>query len=233
MKKVKNKNNNENLGKWVLPTRWKDVTLGQFAELEKLYNGSASEGAIDQIDIISILSGKDRDEVMNLPLEFMETMMVHLVFLETQPEIGDATDRVEIDGETYIINYKEKLKFGEYVDFDQLMKSNPNDYPSMFAIICRKEDEAYDSEYISSEFQKRVEMFARQPVTKMLPLIAFFLRRYQILEQCFQASLGIKEAINLTLDNIQTFATSGVGTGLRSYLLTRKFKKLRKLIECI
>lgn len=230
---MKKKKNKEDMGKWVLPTRWSEVTLGQFAELEKLYNGSASEGYIDPVDIVSIMSNHSRDEVMDLPLEFMETMMVHLVFLETQPEIEGATDRVEIDGETYIINYKEKLKFGEYVDFDQLMKSNPNDYPSMFAIICRKENEAYDSEYISSEFQKRVEMFSRQPVTKMLPLIAFFLRRYQILEQSSQASLGIKEAINLTLDNIQTFVQSGVGTGLRSYLVTKKLKKLRKLIKCI
>lgn len=233
MKKVKSNKEKKDMGKWVLPTRWSEVTLGQFAELEKLYKGAASEGYIDNIDIISILSGKDRDEVMNLPLEFMETMMVHLVFLETQPEIEGATDRVEIDGETYIINYKEKLKFGEYVDFDQLMKSNPNDYPSMFAIICRKEDEAYDSEYVANEFQKRVEMFSRQPVTKMLPLIAFFLRRYQILEQSFQASLAIKEAINLTLDNIQTFATSGHGRGLYSFLVRKKFGKLKKLINSI
>jgi hypothetical protein len=232
MKKKKNNKDKEDMGKWSLPTRWSEVTLGQFAELEKLYNGDASKG-VDTVDLIAVMSSRTRDEVMTLPLEFMETMMVHLVFLETQPEIEGATDRVEIDGETYIINYKEKLKFGEYVDFDQLMKSNPNDYPSMFAIICRKEGEAYDSEYISSEFQKRVEMFSRQPVTKMLPLIAFFLRRYQILEQCSQASLGIKEAINLTLDNIQTFVQSGVGTGLRSYLLTRKLKKLRKYLKCI
>ena len=228
----KKKNNKEDMGKWSLPTRWSEVTLGQFAELEKLYNGDASKG-VDTVDLIAVMSSRTKDEVMTLPLEFMETMMVHLVFLETQPEIEGATDRVEIDGETYIINYKEKLKFGEYVDFDQLMKSNPNDYPSMFAIICRKEDEAYDSEYVANEFQKRVEMFSRQPVTKMLPLIAFFLRRYQILEQCSAASLGIKEAINLTLDNIQTFVQSGVGTGLRSYLVTRKLKKLRKLIKCI
>lgn len=228
----KKKNNKEDMGKWSLPTRWSEVTLKQFAELEKLYNGDASKG-VDSVDIVAIMSNHSRDEVMNLPLEFMETMMVHLVFLETQPEIEGATDRVEIDGETYIINYKEKLKFGEYVDFDQLVKSNPNDYPSMFAIICRKEDEAYDSEYVANEFQKRVEMFSRQPVTKMLPLIAFFLRRYQILEQCSQASLGIKEAINLTLDNIQTFVQSGVGKGLRSYLVTKKLKKLRKLIKCI
>lgn len=233
MKKKKNNKDKEDMGKWSLPTRWSEVTLGQFARLEKLYKGAASEGYIDNIDIISILSGRERDDVMALPLEFISTMQTHLVFLELEPEIEGATDRVEIDGETYIINYKEKLKFGEYVDFDQLVKSNPNDYPSMFAIICRKEDEAYDSEYVANEFQKRVEMFSRQPVTKMLPLIAFFLRRYQILEQCSQASLGIKEAINLTLDNIQTFVQSGVGKGLRSYLVTKKLKKLRKLIKCI
>lgn len=233
MKKVKNKNNNENMGEWVLPTRWSEVTLGQFARLEKLYKGAASEGAIDQIDIISILSGKDRDEVMNLPLEFMETMMVHLVFLELEPEIEKPVDRVEIDGETYIVNFKEKLKFGEYVDFDSLVKSNPCDYPSMLAILCRKEGEAYDSDYIANEFQKRVDMFAGQPVTKILPLIAFFLRRYQILEDCSQVSLATKEAINYTLDSIQTSVENGRGRGLYSFLVRKKFGKLKKLINSI
>lgn len=225
-------NKDFDLGKWVLPTRWDEVTLGQFAELEKLYKGEASKG-VDAVDLISIMSGRTKDEVMGLPVDFMETMAIHLVFLETQPEIEKPIDRVEIDGETYIINVKEKLKFGEYVDFDQLVKNDPCDYPSMLAILCRKEGEAYDSDFIANEFQKRVDMFASQPVTKILPLIAFFLELSTTYMGLFQNYSTVKEALSQEVQNLENSVVHTLGRGFRSYLLMKKLKKLKKLIKCI
>lgn len=230
--KKKKENSNIDLGKWSLPTRWDEVTLGQFAELEKLYKGEASKG-VDAVDLISIMSGRTKDEVMELPVDFMETMAIHLVFLETQPEIEKPLNSIEIDGETYIINVKEKLKFGEYVDFDQLVKSDPCDYPSMLAILCRKEGEAYDSDFIANEFQKRVDMFAGQPITKILPLIAFFLElstTYMGLSSNYSMT---KEALNQEVQNLENSAKLMGGKGLRMYLLMKKFKKLKKLINRI
>lgn len=230
--KKKKENSNIDLGKWSLPTRWDEVTLGQFAELEKLYKGEASKG-VDAVDLISIMSGRTKDEVMELPVDFMETMAIHLVFLETQPEIEKPLNSIEIDGETYIINVKEKLKFGEYVDFDQLVKSDPCDYPSMLAILCRKDGEAYDSDFIANEFQKRVDMFAKQPITKILPLIAFFLElstTYMGLSSNYSMT---KEALNQEVQNLENSVVHTLGRGFRSYLLMKKLKKLKKLIKCI
>lgn len=225
-------NKDFDLGKWVLPTRWDEVTLGQFAELEKLYKGEASKG-VDAVDLISIMSGRTKDEVMALPVDFMETMTIHLVFLETQPEIEKPLNSIEIDGETYIINVKEKLKFGEYVDFDQLVKSDPCDYPSMLAILCRKEGEAYDSDFIANEFQKRVDMFAKQPITKILPLIAFFLELSTTYMGLLSNYSMTKEALNQEVQNLENSAKLMGGKGLRMYLLMKKFKKLKKLINRI
>lgn len=231
MKKEK-ENNNIDLGKWSLPTRWDEVTLGQFADLERLYKGEASKG-VDAVDLISIMSGRTKDEVMALPLDFMETMSIHLVFLETQPEIEKPINSIEIDGDTYIINVKEKLKFGEYVDFDQLIKSDPCDYPSMLAILCRKEGEAYDSDFIANEFQKRVDMFASQPVTKILPLIAFFLELSTTYMGLSSNYSMVKEALNQEVQNLENSVMHTLGRGFRSYLLGRKLKKLKKYLKCI
>lgn len=230
--KKKKENSNIDLGKWSLPTRWDEVTLGQFAELEKLYKGEASKG-VDAVDLISIMSGRTKDEVMELPVDFMETMAIHLVFLETQPEIEKPLNSIEIDGETYIINVKEKLKFGEYVDFDQLVKSDPCDYPSMLAILCRKDGEAYDSDFIANEFQKRVDMFAKQPITKILPLIAFFLELSTTYMGLLSNYSMTKEALNQEVQNLENSAKLMGGKGLRMYLLMKKFKKLKKLINRI
>ena len=225
-------NKDFDLGKWVLPTRWDEVTLGQFADLERMYKGEASNG-VDIIDLISIMSGRSKDEVMALPVDFIDTMSVHLVFLETNPSMDKPSNSIEIDGERYIINVKEKLKFGEYVDFDQLVKNDPCDYPSMLAILCRKDGEAYDSDFIANEFQKRVDMFASQPVTKILPLIAFFLEWSMNCTGLFQNYSTVKEALSQEVQNLEDSARLILGKGLRMSLLTRRFKKLKKLIKCI
>lgn len=229
----KKKNNKEDMGKWVLPTRWSEVTLGQFARLEKLYKGAASEGAIDQIDIISILSGRERDEVMALPLEFISTMNTHLVFLELEPEIGGASNVIEHEGELYYVNYKEDLTFGEYIDADTVLKNDPTNYPAILAVICRKEGELYDSDFVANVYPERVKMFEQMSVLKVLPVVSFFLNRWALLDRCSHAYSQIKEAINLTVSNLQTSATSGLGKGLRTYLLTRKFRKLQKLLDSV
>ena len=233
MKKVKSNKEKKDMGKWVLPTRWSEVTLGQFARLEKLYNGSASEGYIDNIDIISILSGRERDDVMALPLEFISTMQTHLVFLELEPEVGGASNVIEYEGEIYQVNYKEDLTFGEYVDFDKILKSDPTNYPALMAIICRKEGEAYDSDFQANVYPERVKMFENMSVLKVLPVVSFFLQRYILLEKIFQASLEIKQGANYILENIQNSVVSGAGKGLRSYLVGRKLKKLRRLINSV
>lgn len=230
--KKKKENNNIDLGKWSLPTRWDEVTLGQFADLERLYKGEASKG-VDAVDLIAIMSSRTKDEVMALPVDFMETMSIHLVFLETQPEIEKPINSIEIDGDTYIINVKEKLKFGEYVDFDQLIKSDPCDYPSMLAILCRKEGEAYDSDFIANEFQKRVDMFAKQPVTKILPLIAFFLELSTTYMGLSSNYLMVKEALNQEVQNLENSVMHMGGKGLSTYLLGKKLKKLKKYINRI
>jgi hypothetical protein len=233
MKKKKNNKDKEDMGKWSLPTRWSEVTLGQFARLEKLYKGAASEGYIDNIDIISILSGRERDDVMALPLEFISTMQTHLVFLELEPEVGGASNVIEYEGEIYQVNYKEDLTFGEYIDADTILKKDPTNYPAILAIICRKEGEAYDSDFVANVYPKRVEMFDQMSVLKVLPVVSFFLSRWALLERCSHVYSAIKEAASLTVSNLQTSATSGLGKGLRSYLLTRKFKKLQKLLDSV
>lgn len=233
MKKVKNKNNNENMGEWVLPTRWSEVTLGQFARLEKLYKGAASEGAIDSTDIISILSNRERDEVMALPLEFVSTMQTHLVFLELEPEISGPSNAIEHEGEVYVVNYKEDLTFGEYIDADTILKKDPTNYPAILAVICRKEGELYDSDYVANVYPERVKMFEQMSVLKVLPVVSFFLNRWELFEKCSHAYSQIKEAINLTVNSLQSSATAGLGKGLRTYLLTRKFRKLQKLLDSV
>ena len=48
----------------------------------------------------------------------------------------------------------EKLKTGEFVAIDTILKSDPHDYISIFAVLCRKDGEIYDSKFEAEEFDK-------------------------------------------------------------------------------
>ena len=66
-----------NFGKVQLPTKWEDITLEQFQELMRIYN----EEDRDILDIVSLFSKKDKKELRQMPAEFVETMIVHLQFM--------------------------------------------------------------------------------------------------------------------------------------------------------
>jgi hypothetical protein len=124
----------------------------------------------------------------------------------------------------------EKLKLGEYVAVDTVLKSDSSDYASILAILCRKEGEIYDSRFEAEEFEKRKEMFEKQPVTKILPIIGFFLNLFIVSERHSQLYSLVEEGINLiqqTIDNSQKIGAS------KRLSLNWRMRKLRKSLKSI
>ena len=143
----------------------------------------------------------------------------------------------------------ESLKVKEYDSADMVLRNNPYDYPSLLAILCReckgkKTDhitgqtylinEDYDTEFANHIFDARREMFANMPMTKVMPLIRFFLLKGLESNSHFQNSLKtialqLKEAVQNMLDSIES---KGLGKWL--YLPQMiKLKKYKKSINCI
>lgn len=230
-KKKRKADDRDDFGSWTVPTRWEQITLGQLSDIERLYDGEAAD-RVDTVALLSALCNRTQDEVMALPLEFVGTMMTHLVFLATEPEYEPAAS-IEVDGETYSISVKEKLRFGEYVDFDNLMKSDRCDYPSMLAILARKPGEKYDSDFIANVFPSRVEMFRNLPVTRALPLVGFFLRWCATLYQLSQSCSTAKEALVREVERTENSVETGGGPKWLSTLVTRKLRKLKALTSSI
>ena len=226
---MKNNDIIKDFGKWNVPAKWDDVTLKVYQEIEKYYKGK-EERQFDVRDVLHILTNKSEDEINELPAEFLDTILTHLIFLVTTPEVGEPTNKIEIDGEEYKINIMEKLKLGEYVAVDNVLKSDSSDYASILAILCRKEGEIYDSRFEAEEFEKRKAMFEKQPVTKILPIIGFFLNLYILSEKHSQLYSMVEEGINLTQQNIDSLEKIGVSKRLS---LNWQMKKLRKSLKSI
>lgn len=220
---------NENVidfGKWAVPTKWDDVTLEMFQKIEKYY--SDKDKNFDVREVLDIFTNKSRDEINQLPINFTDKLLNELSFLKEQPKYGDASPKIEIDGEEYSINVMEKLKTGEYVAIDTILKSDPHDYISILAVLCRKQGELYDSKFEAEVFEERQKLFAKQPVTKIMPLISFFLSLYIVRMTHSQLYSEVEEGLNLIQQNIDNSENLGV---FKRRSLNSQMKKLRKLLK--
>ena len=220
---------NENVidfGSWTVPTSWDEITLKQFQEIEKYY--SDKDKKFDVREVLDIFTDHTRDEIDQLPINFTDKLLNELSFLKEQPKYGDASASIEIDGEKYSINVMEKLKTGEYVAIDTILKSDPHDYISILAVLCRKNGEIYDSKFEAELFEERQKLFAKQPIMKIMPLISFFLNLYILRMTHSQLYSEVEEGLNLIQQNIDNSENLGV---FKRHSLNSQMKKLRKLLK--
>lgn len=220
---------NENVidfGKWTVPTKWEDVTLEMFQKIEKYYSGKDKD--FDVREVLDIFTDHTREEIDQLPINFTDKLLNELSFLKEEPKYGDASPKIEIDGEEYCINVMEKLKTGEYVAIDTILKSDPHDYISILAVLCRKNGEIYDSKFEAEVFEERQKLFAKQPVLKIMPLVSFFLSLFVVRMTHSQLYSEVEEGLNLIQQNIDNSENLGV---FKRRSLNSQVKKLRKLLK--
>lgn len=220
---------NENVidfGKWTVPTSWDEITLKQFQEIEKYYSDKDKD--FDIREVLHIFTNKTEDEINALPITFTNELMNKLMFLKDKPKEVEPKAFVEIDGEKYGINVMEKLKTGEFVAIDTILKNDTHDYISIFAVLCRKDGEIFDSKFEAEEFDKRVELMGKQPAIKMLPLIAFFFNLYIVRKTHSLLYSEVEEGLNLIQQSIDNSENLGV---FKRRSLNSQMKKLRKLLK--
>lgn len=228
---MKKEKDNEiiDLGSWNVPSSWDEITLKQFEEIEQYYEDK--EENFDVRDVIHIFCNKTRDEINNLPLEVLQTIMQKTIFLQKPFETKQPSNKVEINGETYSVNFQNKLRVGEYIAADTLIKSNPHNYSGILAILCRKDDELYDSQFENEVLEDRIKLWEEQPITKVMPIVSFFLHVYGTSLMLTQSSSKVEEAINLTRKDIETLHKNGEISKRSMKSAMKKLKKLEKSIN--
>lgn len=216
--------NSTYFGKWDVPTSWDDVTLAQLIEIDR-------ERATEQpslTKVVAILCGKPVEAVEQLPVEFVESILSRMGFIKEQPDVKPSCSIV-VDGETYSVDVREKLKFGEWVAFNAIQQSEPDNVAKILAVVCRKDGEVYDSQFENEVFESRVRMFESVPCVDALNVVAFFLMLWRISDSSSLQSL--KEAAISYIAMITGGSTSD-GDGSASLTGWQK-RKLRKLSDYI
>ena len=218
-------------GKITVPTKWEEVTLKQFTELLIIYDKENK----DILDIISMFTGRSKDELRKYPMDFINEILVHLQFMNTPLNIKPS-NWVEIDGKKYSVNYMEKLKFGEFVDVETIIKDNKYNYPAILGILCRMEGEVYDDDFIAEKLNDRVKMFEELDMPSAMRLINFFLKLSLRSIAYTQKSLAIqqgKEQAELLAQSIRDSLKDGDLKKLDMIYAKTELRKLEKSLKSI
>lgn len=230
-KKKKEQETVIDFGSYTLPTKWEEVTLKQFQEIIKM---TKEKEQIDIIDLISIMSNKTKEEVRLLPSEFLDSILARLLFLNKTPEC-ESKNYIIINDEKYQINVLEKLTVGEYVDVNTAIQADGQNYASFLAIMCRKEKEVYDDDFIANKLDERITMYENVSVVEALSTVNFFMALWQTSETLSQASLqeGIENA-NQLVEQCESLLNAGRGKGyfsIRGIMTRFKLRKFKKVIS--
>ena len=197
-------------------------------------------------DILRIFTNFDISKYDILPVELYEAIMSNFSFLVEDMPVMKPSKELFFNNVHFVINDMESLKVKEYEDADMVMRNNQYDYPSLLAILCReckgkKTDhvtgitylinEDYNTEFANHIFDARREMFAKMPMTKVMPLISFFLLKGLESNSHFQNSIQtlahqLKEAVENMLDSIKSM-------GSRKWLYLPQMIKLKKYKKSI
>ena len=216
------------LGVWNVPSSWDEVTLKQYQEIERYYEGK--EENFDVRKVLHILCNKTEDEINMLPIDFLEKIMVSLSFLQEPIKEEKSRNWIEINGERYTVHTENQLKTGEYIAADTALKGDKHNYAGLLAILCRKDGELYDSKFENEVLEDRIKMWEGVPVTEILPLIGFFFELYITLQMPTLLSSKAMEAIDLTRKDIETLHQNGE---ISKRYMKSQMKKLRKLEKSI
>ena len=217
------------LGVWNVPSSWDEVTLKQYQEIERYYEGK--DKGFDIREVLHILTNHTEDEINMLPLDFLEQIMGSLSFLQEPIKEEKSRNWIEINGERYTVHTENQLKTGEYIAADTALKGDKHNYAGILAILCRKEGELYDSKFEAEVLEGRIKLFEKQPITKILCIIGFFLQLSVISMTPTLLSSKIREAIDLTRKDIETSVKNGELSKRSMKSLEKKLRKLEKSIN--
>lgn len=197
-------------------------------------------------DLLRIFTNFDMDKYDILPVELYNSIMSNFSFvLEDMPQ-WKPSNHLSYNGMEFVINTMEALKVREYEDAEMILRNNMYDYPSLLAVLCRKVtgtktdnvtglswevNEVYDSEFANKIFDARREMFAKMPITKVMPVITFFLLKGLECNNLSQNSITtlaqqLDEVVGNMLDSINSM-------GLRKWLYLPQMIKLKKYKKSI
>ena len=192
---------------------YNDLTLGTFLEADAILRTEAEE--IDkQVDLIALLSGMTRSDVLALPLEDYAALANKTAFMREECPPATAPDRV-IVGELVLNPVRDftKINTAQYIDFQTFSKGLPQTLPELLSVLLVPSTaRAYNEGYDAASVQDAVRSL---PLPVALGLVGFFFAR---LSDSIAASLTSLEKMTKSLPRGKAMRVVKMAEDMRSRL---------------
>lgn len=205
-----------------VPENWGDITLGFY---ETFYT-EKPQTARDRVAYVAKVCNTDVDILREWPAEVFNIIIDHIGFL-FKDNPAQSSPKIIIDKVKYVVSVEEELTLGEWVDIDEVQKRGENTLSNTLAIVCRPAGEKYNHK----NNEVRAVMFAAQPVSKVLEVLAFFLSCKRVYEQRTAAYTKLVQSVALLPRSIKPFLKRGGGIKLSTIWLTVKYYSMILLLH--
>jgi hypothetical protein len=163
----------------------------------------------ERVSFVAKICKVDADLLLGLPAEVFNRIVGFIDFL-FNGNLAPPSPAIEVGGVNYIVPIEEELSLGAWVDADVVQKNGENVLSNILAIVCRPAGETYDCK----NNEARRAMFAALPVSKVLGVLAFFLRCKTALDQRTAAYTKLAMTHDRLPRNIKPFLSYGDGIKL-------------------
>ena len=193
---------------------YNELSVGKYLRVLELCEDKSLDNVERQVAILSVLSGKTEDEILNLLLpEYME-MSGKLKFLEKSPDLPESL--VPVDD-------MRKMTAAQYIDFQTFAAQDGSRTVEIISCMVVPEGMKYNDGYDIVELQNDIREM--MPVADAMSLYAFFLNSQKksisnILTFSAVATAGTKRPLKEKTRTVRALMKAAIlsrrnGTGLR------------------
>ena len=137
--------------KITLPDGWHEVSISKFQELNNL---ETFEGLHKIIELISILSDKDVEDIREMSTDDLELILKQVEWTSVIPTSEYKTNIYIDDIDYYLVSLK-SLTLGEWIDLDTWSENAIENMHKIFALLYRPSKEVYNT----TDMNERAELF--------------------------------------------------------------------------
>lgn len=154
---------------------WKDISLGQFAEILKIESQNLDEidNAAETIKVVF-----NEPDPLNLPIDKFQKYVNELKFLSNHVDDTRLVTQFTLNGRKYLFNGNTfNMSAGQFFDWRQYTKKDPIDYAECLSVFLIPEGHKYNDGYDMDQTISDINCIA---VTDAMAMFSFFVDGLQM-----------------------------------------------------
>lgn len=153
---------------------YRDLSIGMYLDICEIDSREDIEELHKQVQIISLLTGEDEEDIYNLPLEDYKELSAKTAYLRKPYEGEVLTAKVYRVGEWVLCPVQDfrKITTAQYIDFQTFSKEGEKRVVEILSTMLVPKGKKYNQDYDVLELQK--DLREHMSVVDALTLLAFF-----------------------------------------------------------